>query len=266
MTEATTGRQYDRWVSGRSLSGLGFSFLASVPGSMLVNTPVFQLDKNLVLKPEHRVLDVGCGRASLLQILGARVRFQRPAVGIDLSRRMLSVGRREVRAAGRTDVELVQAAGTAMPFTSDSFDVATCSYVVKHLDDKGLLSFLRELLRVLKPGGFAVIWEFAPTGSNALNAWHRWLLSRGVETCNLRGYGELAHAATSAGFEWVENAHLRPFLLPPIPRVSIVVGKPPEEWRERTGLGRARRAAVEAAQARAATAAAPTAPDTGPAP
>lgn len=240
MIEAETARQYDRWLRGGSPSGRGYEFLASVPGSMLINTPVFRLDQNLLLKPRHRLLDVGCGRASLLQVLASRVAFDRPPVGIDLSREMLLRGHCEIERGGKAS-ELLQAAGTNMPFANDSFDIATCSYVLKHLDDAGLALLLCELLRVLKPGGFAVLWEFGLTRSNILNSWHRWLLTRGVASCNLRGYARLAAAATAAGFEWVENARLRPFLLPPIPRVSIIAGKAPEEWRRRTGPGRARR-------------------------
>ena len=249
MSEAEAGAQYDRWLSRRSLSGQGYAFLASVPGSVLVNTPIFRLDKNLILKPEHRVLDIGCGSGSLLRVLAARVAFDRAPVGIDASREMLERGRADASGDGGSPIGLIGASATRMPFAADSFDIATCSYVLKHLDDAGLSRLLAELLRVLKPGGFAVLWEFAPTKSPRLNAWHRWLLTRGVDSCNLRPYGELAHAATAAGFEWVENANLRPFLLPPIPRVSIVVGKAPEGWRERTGPGRARRAAIGAATA-----------------
>jgi len=247
VSEAHTARQYDSWLRRASLSGRGYEFLASVPGSMLVNTPVFQLDKNLVLKPEQRLLDIGCGRASLLQVLASRVAFETPPVGIDLSREMLVRGRREIDRGDRA-IELVQGAGASMPIAADAFDVATCGYVVKHLDDAGLSRLLREVLRVLKPGGFAVLWEFSPTRSPTLNAWHRWVLTRGVESCNLRGYAQLAAAATSAGFEWVENAHLRPFLFPPIPRASVILGKAPEEWRGRTGPGRALRAAIQSAQ------------------
>ncbi len=259
MSEADTGRQYDRWLQRGSLSGRGYDFIASVPGSMLVNTPIFRLDKNLMVKPGHRVLDIGCGRGSLLQVLSARLHFRQPPVGVDLSAEMLRRGRREIDAAAH-QIDLAQAAGSALPFADGVFDIVTCSYVLKHLEDRALTAFLGEIRRVLKPGAYAVLWEFAPTRSQRLNAWHRWLLTRGVASCNLRTYSQLAAAATSSGFEWVENARLRPFLLPPIPRISIVAGKAPEEWRERTGPGRIRRAAVDAMSAGAS--ADSSAPDT----
>lgn len=256
MSEALAGSAYDRWLSRGSLSGHGYSFLASVPGSMIVNTPVFRLDQNLLLKPEHQLLDVGCGRASLLQVLGSRVRFHKPPVGLDLSREMLMRGHQDLD-NGQGAISLVQGGGTSIPLRDDTFDVITCSYVLKHLDDPGVGRLLQELHRVLKPSGFAVVWEFSPTRSPRLNGWHRWLLTRGVESCNLRSYAQVAAAAAAAGFDWVQNAHLRPFLFPPIPRVSVILGKAPEGWRERTGPGRARRAATSGAKARATTTEAP---------
>jgi SAM-dependent methyltransferase len=243
LSESTIASEFNRWMQKRSISAQTYEFLASVPGSMLVNTPIFRLDKNLVLKPGQRLLDVGCGRASLLQVLASRLPFENPPVGIDVSVEMLRRGLAGAR-SDQAAIALLEATGTRMPFQPDSFDIATCGYVLKHLDDAGLTRLLHELLRVLKPGGFALMWEFSPTRSVRLNSWHRWLLTRGVSACNLRAFSELAAAATGAGFEWVENAHLRPFLFPPIPRVSLVAGKAPEGWRERTGPGRARRAAM----------------------
>jgi SAM-dependent methyltransferase len=257
LNDVRTGRQYDRWLAGQSITGKGYEFLASVPGSMLVNTPVFRLDKTLQLRPSQRLLDVGCGRGSLLQVLSSRVHFETAPAGVDVSGEMLTRARGE---AGRA-LHLAQASGLGLPFRDGVFDIVTCSYVLKHLDDAGLAGLLREVLRVLKPGALALLWEFSPTRSPALNRWHRWLLTRGVESCNLRGFTELAAAATAAGFEWVENAHLRPFLLPPIPRVSVLVGKAPEAWRQRTGPGRARSAVLSSSAPETAAAT-----DTAPAP
>ncbi|HEY7270875.1 MAG TPA: class I SAM-dependent methyltransferase, partial [Dehalococcoidia bacterium] len=126
MSEASVGTQYDRWLSSRSISGRGYAFLASVPGSVLVNTPVFGLDKNLILKPEHRLLDIGCGSGSLLRVVASRVAFERSPVGIDVSHSMLGRARREVGREGG-QISLAAGAGTRMPFANGVFDIATCS-------------------------------------------------------------------------------------------------------------------------------------------
>ena len=242
MTEAQVGRQYNRWLRSGSVSSRGYAFLASLPGMMLINTPVYRFDKNLALKPEQRLLDIGCGPGSLLRILASRVHFHSPPAGLDLSAEMLRRARLEPR---ERPLDFVQAAATALPFAEGAFDVVTCGYVLKHLDDRSLDFFLVEVLRVLKPGGFAVLWEFRPTRSIGLDRLNRWVVTRGVKAAHFRPYGAIGAAATRAGFDWVDNAHLRPFLFPPIPRVSLVLGKAPEGWREDTGPGRARRAAIE---------------------
>jgi SAM-dependent methyltransferase len=223
VTSARVGRAYNRWVK-RSASGRLYGLLAGPPGLILVNTPAFRLHDELQLRPENRVLDVGCGSGALLQQLASKVAFQRPPVGIDLSASMLGLGHERRRIA------LVEGSGTQLPFAGESFDVITCAHVVKHLDDASLLALLREVRRVLTSGGIAVVWEFSPTRSRLLNTWNEWVITLGIRDCNLRSYATLSAFALEAGFEWVSNAHLRPFIYPPIPRVSLIMGKAPIGW------------------------------------
>jgi ubiquinone/menaquinone biosynthesis C-methylase UbiE len=218
------GRTYDRWLK-RSVSGRLYGLLASPPGLMLVNTPAFKLHEELQLKPENRLLDVGCGSGALLQLVASKVGFSRPPAGIDISRSMLDLGHGH-------GLSLVQGSGTQLPFADESFDIVTCAHVVKHLDDLSLLSLFRETRRVLTHGGIAVLWEFAPTRSRLLNAWNERVITLGVRDCILRSYTTLSAFALEAGFEWISNAHLRPFIYPPIPRVSLIMGKAPIGWAE----------------------------------
>ena len=241
MNEALVGRQYDRWLRSGSISSRGYAFLASVPGMMLINTPVYRFDRNLGLKPEQRLLDIGCGPGSLLRILSSRVGFETPPTGLDLSQEMLARS-----GTPEPSFTVVQGSASNLPFADASFDIAVSGYLLKHLDDAALATFFREIERLLKPGGIAVLWEFAPTRSGRLDKLNRWVVTRGVTEAKFRSYRTLAEAANEAGFDWVENAYLRPFLFPPIPRVSIAVGKAPEGWRENTGPGRARRAVLAA--------------------
>ena len=125
---------------------------------------------------------------------------------------------------------LLRASGTALPFADGAFDFVICGHVVKHLEDDALLALLREVRRVLTGGGIALLWEFAPTTSERLNALNRAVLTPGVGAYNLRDYSTLAAFGLEAGYEWVGNARLRPFLFPPIPRVSLLLGKAPPGW------------------------------------
>jgi cyclopropane fatty-acyl-phospholipid synthase-like methyltransferase len=224
MTTERVGRTYNRWVK-KSVSGRLYGLLAGPPGLMLVNTPAFSLDEELQLRPETRLLDLGCGSGALLELLASRVRFERPPVGLDLSSTMLHLNRPE-------SAELVEGSGVQLPFADESFDVVTCAHVAKHLDDASILLMLAEVRRVLSFGGIALLWEFAPTRSRLLNRWNEFVITLGVRDCHLRSFTTLSAFALEAGFEWVSNAHLRPFIYPPIPRASVIMGKAPVGWRE----------------------------------
>ncbi len=224
MTEANVGRDYNRWLRD-SLSGRFFGLLSGMPGLMLINTPAFNLHEELQLKPEHRLLDIGCGSGALLQLMASKVQFMHRPVGIDLSRAMLDLDKRD-----KSREELLLASGLALPFPDESIDVITCGHLVKHLDDNGLLQIMREMQRVLVFGGIALLWELSPTNSKRLNAWNRRVVTLGVRECNLRNYTTLSAYALEAGFDFAGNAHMRPFLFPPIPRVSLLLGKAPKDW------------------------------------
>ncbi|MSQ35979.1 MAG: class I SAM-dependent methyltransferase [Dehalococcoidia bacterium] len=244
--EAERGREYERWLRGGSLSGAAIRWAMSGTGQWLVNTPLLRLPEELRVQPEQRWLDIGCGRAGLLRLVADRVRFVQPPVGVDFSGAALSFARRDLLnnlAQVARRVSLARASATALPFASGSFEVVTAGYVLKHLDDSELVTTLGEVRRVLAPGGLALLWEFAPSGSARLDRWNERWLSPAVRAPRLRSTGALVAAGRAAGFELVRPARLRPFLLPPIPRASVLLGRAPEGWHagaapERTDVSR----------------------------
>jgi len=218
--------EYERWLRGSSLSSFGFRWMMG-PGQWVVNLPLYRLPKNLKLDASTKLLDIGCGRGSVLRGLDDQLASDVPPVGLDVSRAMLEQARADegnpMRHAG-----FVQGSATTLPFRDGSFNLVLCGHLVKHLDDIDTLGLLTEIKRVLEPGGLAVIWEFGPTGNRTLDAWNARVVSTGVKQPRLRSQRTLKHLASDAGFEFVRDADLRPFVLPPIPRASILVGKPPE--------------------------------------
>jgi SAM-dependent methyltransferase len=90
------------------------------------------------------VLEVGCGTGLVLMRIA---RFARRAEGVDLSPRMLE----RARARG-LQVQLGDAA--ALPYADASFDVVCSFKVLAHVAD--LDASLREMARVVRPGGFLV--------------------------------------------------------------------------------------------------------------
>lgn len=101
-----------------------------------------------------RVLDIGCGSdGSMLRALGPHIK---EGIGIDIRANEARKGNISIR-RGSFD-------GAALPWLDNSFDCVTLLAVLEHVDDRALL--LREIRRVLKPGGALVItvptWRAKP--------------------------------------------------------------------------------------------------------
>lgn len=107
-----------------------------------------------------RVLDLCTGTALVPDVVAAA----RPAcfvVGLDLSPEMLRVGRAKLAAAGRTNTALVRGDAGRLPFGDASVDAVTVSYGLHELPTAVRERALREVVRVLRPGGAFVIADLA---------------------------------------------------------------------------------------------------------
>ncbi len=112
--------------------------------------------------PAHResvVLDVATGTAGVARELVRRTGCA--VVGVDPSVEMLEAGRRLLAADGRTGarIDLLRARAEELPFGDAAFDHLTFTYLLRYVDDPA--ATMRELARVLKPGGTMASLEFA---------------------------------------------------------------------------------------------------------
>ncbi|HZQ81060.1 MAG TPA: class I SAM-dependent methyltransferase [Gaiellaceae bacterium] len=123
-------------------------------------------------QPLDTVLDVACGTAAVsLELVRQKDCF---VVGLDRSAEMLDVGRQRVMLAGATKkIRLQEGDARALPFEDGLFDAVTFTYLLRYVEDPA--ATLRELARVLKPGGTLAGLEFAVPRGLWRPLWELWV-------------------------------------------------------------------------------------------
>lgn len=114
-----------------------------------------------LMAPAKHVLDVAIGTADLTIEMLRQGKVEQ-VTGIDLSDQMMEIGQGKVermKDLAKERVQFVHANAQAMPFEDASFDGVTCAFGCRNFSnlDEGL----REMYRVLKPGGQVTILEFS---------------------------------------------------------------------------------------------------------
>jgi len=147
----TEGVTMGRWARFYDLvcvlSGLGTGFKRRIVG----------LAK---LTPAERVLDVGCGTGVLTCVAAQQAA---EAVGIDAAPAMIEVARAKAARQGLR-MDFRTALIEALPFPEADFDVAFSTLMIHHLPPEVKRTGLREVLRVLKPGGRFLVADFDHDG------------------------------------------------------------------------------------------------------
>lgn len=105
------------------------------------------------------ILDVATGTADVA-IMTARILQPEKIVGIDISDGMLNIGRKKIAEAGLGGlIELLNGDSETINFEDSSFDAVTVAFGVRNFQQ--LEQGLREIKRVLRPGGKLVVLEFS---------------------------------------------------------------------------------------------------------
>ena len=108
----------------------------------------------------HRVLDLGCGTATLT-ILVKRAHPEAQVVGLDGDPGVLDLARAKATAAGMT-ISLDLGMAFALPYPEGAFDRVLSSLVFHHLTRSDKQRTAREVFRVLRPGGELHVADFGP--------------------------------------------------------------------------------------------------------
>ncbi|GKV65678.1 MULTISPECIES: demethylmenaquinone methyltransferase [Sporosarcina] len=107
------------------------------------------------VQPGAKALDVCCGTADWTVALAKAAGPEGEVTGLDFSANMLASGKDKV--APYPNLTLVQGNAMSLPFPDHSFDYVTIGFGLRNVPD--YLTVLKEMRRVLKPGGMAVCLE-----------------------------------------------------------------------------------------------------------
>jgi demethylmenaquinone methyltransferase/2-methoxy-6-polyprenyl-1,4-benzoquinol methylase len=121
--------------------------------------------------PLDTVLDVATGTAAVaLELTRQKDCY---VVGIDLTPEMLEEGRRRITLAAATrKIRLEQGDARNLPYEDGTFDAVTFTYLLRYVEDPA--ATLRELVRVVKPGGTVSGLEFGVPRGPWRPLWEAW--------------------------------------------------------------------------------------------
>ena len=117
-------------------------------------------------RPNARALDLGCGGGHVSFVLAPRVA---QVVAYDLSEAMVATTVDEARRRGHLNVEGRVGVAERLPYTDASFDIVVSRYSAHHWSD--VSAGVREVHRILKPGGIAVFMDVVTPGLPLLDTW-----------------------------------------------------------------------------------------------
>jgi ubiquinone/menaquinone biosynthesis C-methylase UbiE len=159
----------------------------------------------LQLRRGDRVLDVGCGPGRLAMVFAERVAPDGSVDGIDASPQMINRAITQARKRG-VSANFRLAYAQQLPFPDATFDALSCTLALHHVAEDDHLTAVKEMYRVLKPGGRILIAEFHKS------RWHphpgpKWLrhstedmLDKALDLVNAAGFTGAATSSTNLGW------------------------------------------------------------------
>ena len=125
------------------------------------------------ITPGQRILDIGCGTGTFAVML-SRTHPDVEVIGLDPDPKALRRAKTKATRAG-VSFQLDQGFADELPYREDSFDRVFSSLMFHHLEEQNREKTLREVLRVLKPGGSFHLLDFVGGHENGSHG----LLSHG---------------------------------------------------------------------------------------
>jgi ubiquinone/menaquinone biosynthesis C-methylase UbiE len=160
-------------------------------------------------EPGDRVLDVGCGTGYLTRHMATRVGPEGAVTGVDASPPVLDYARRRKPRPGSAACTYREGIAESLDLPDAAFDSVVTSLMLHHLPEELRPAALREMYRVVRPGGRLLVVEFRPPKSRL----GRHLVHGGVSHAMAHHRVDLLEGlVTDAGFEVRGSGDIRPWL------------------------------------------------------
>ena len=149
----------------------------------------------------NRVLDLGCGTGTLT-VLAKKMCPGAEVIGLDADPEILAIARRKVAGAG-VEVSLAEGLATTLPYPDRAFDRVLSSLLFHHLTRADKARAMREVWRVLRPGGELHVADFGRPHTLLMRL--QSLVARRFEEIADNVAGLLPPMLADAGFGQVEE-------------------------------------------------------------
>ncbi len=189
----------ERYIPALSFNRLTPLFDPAIRWSMRELELKRRLIKQARIEPDHRVLDLGCGTATLT-ILIKQTHPTADVVGLDGDRQILAMAEAKAEKAG-VNLTLDHGLAFELPYPDQSFERVVSSLVIHHLATENKRRTFQEVYRVLRPGGELHLLDFGRPYNlyTSITA----LLIRRLENAADNVQGLLPEMMRAAGFDQV---------------------------------------------------------------
>ena len=131
----------------------------------------------LGIKPDMKVVDIGCGTGSVSFMISPMVGELGRVVGVDSNQYAINYCNEIARSQGILNAKFIISDATSLDFESHTFDISYSRFLFQHVKDAS--QALREMVRVTKPGGVVMVedcdlftWLLYPKNESVSKLWH----------------------------------------------------------------------------------------------